>query len=490
MELFGQSETLDDMSVEDFRSAAHHLIEWISNYQEEIETFPVLPQVEPGDISSKCVNALTVEGESYQEIFQDFESIILPGITHWNHPGFFAYFADGGSAPGLLGEMLSAALNVNVMLWKTSPAGTELEEVTLDMLRSLVGLPTEFFGVINDSASSSSLYALAAARNKAFPEIGRFGMFGLPKGRIYTSEQSHSSIDKAGITLGFGTDGVCKVEVDSQYRMSQNALRRSIEEDLEAGVVPVAVVATIGTTSSSSIDPVNEIAQISREYDIWLHVDAAYGGPAAILNELRPYFTGWEKADSIVMNPHKWLFTPVDCSVLYCQNREEFSRAFSIIPEYLQGGSDQGTNLMDYGVSLGRRFRSLKLWFVLRYFGKQGLARGIRGHCKMASDFSSWVVAHPEWELVAPTPFSTVVFRYIGKDLSPEQQDSCNSQILERVNRTGEMFISDTRLDGKVVLRLCIGNIQSKERHIQNAWNLLQKSSMQITVRNGSLSKL
>ncbi|MEO2157983.1 MAG: pyridoxal-dependent decarboxylase [bacterium] len=315
-------------------------------------------------------------------------------------------------------------------------------------------------------------------------------MFGLPKGRIYTSEQSHSSIDKAGITLGFGTDGVCKVEVDSQYRMSQNALRRSIEEDLEAGVVPVAVVATIGTTSSSSIDPVNEIAQISREYDIWLHVDAAYGGPAAILNELRPYFTGWEKADSIVMNPHKWLFTPVDCSVLYCQNREEFSRAFSIIPEYLQGGSDQGTNLMDYGVSLGRRFRSLKLWFVLRYFGKQGLARGIRGHCKMASDFSSWVVAHPEWELVAPTPFSTVVFRYIGKDLSPEQQDSCNSQILERVNRTGEMFISDTRLDGKVVLRLCIGNIQSKERHIQNAWNLLQKSSMQITVRNGSLSKL
>ena len=208
------------------------------------------------------------------------------------------------------------------------------------------------------------------------------------------------------------------------------------------------------------------------------------------LNELRPYFTGWEKADSIVMNPHKWLFTPVDCSVLYCQNREELSSAFSIVPEYLQGGSDQGTNLMDYGVSLGRRFRSLKLWFVLRYFGKQGLARGIRGHCKMASDFSSWVVAHPEWELVAPTPFSTVVFRHIGKDLSPEQQDSCNSQILERVNRTGEMFISDTRLDGKVVLRLSIGNIQSKERHIQNAWNLLQKSSMQITVRNGSSSKL
>lgn len=486
MQPFGKSETLDDMSVEEFRSSAHHLIEWIAGYMEEIEDFSVLPQVEPGEIRSKCTNTLTTEGESYKKIFQDFESIILPGITHWNHPSFFAYFADGGSAPGLLGEMLSAALNVNVMLWKTSPAGTELEEATLEMLRSLVGLPTEFFGVINDTASSSSLYALAAARNKAFPEIGRCGMFGLSKGRIYTSEQSHSSIDKAGITLGFGTDGVCKVEVDSQYRMSQSALRESIEEDLKSGVVPVAVVATIGTTSSSSIDPVNEIAEIAREYDIWLHVDAAYGGPAAILSELRPYFAGWEKADSIVMNPHKWLFTPVDCSVLYCRNREELSRAFSIIPEYLQDGSDQGTNLMDYGVSLGRRFRSLKLWFVLRYFGEQGIARGIRGHCKMASKFSSWVAEHSDWELVAPTPFSTVVFRYVGKGLTPEQQDACNLQVLGEVNRTGEMFISDTRLDGKVVLRLSIGNIQSKDRHIKNAWDLLQKSSMHFTTASGS----
>lgn len=478
MELFEESVALDDMSIEDFRASGHDMIEWMSKYMEEIESFPVLPQVKPGDIRSKCASTLTLEGESYQAIFQDFESTILPGITHWNHPGFFAYFADGGSVPGLLGEMLSAALNVNVMLWKTSPAGTELEEVTLGMLRSLVGLPEEFFGVINDTASSSSLYALAAARNQAFPEIGRCGMFGLPKGRIYTSEQSHSSIDKAGITLGFGTDGVCKVGVDSQYRMSCNALRRSIEKDLEAGVVPVAIVATIGTTSSSSIDPIKDIVQIAKDYGIWLHVDAAYGGPAAILSELRPYFKGWEKADSIVMNPHKWLFTPVDCSILYCRNPDALREAFSIIPEYLQGGSDQGTNLMDYGVSLGRRFRSLKLWFVLRYFGEQGLARGIRGHCNMASEFASWVVEHSEWELVVPVPFSTVVFRYIGRHLSSKQQDACNLHILTSVNKTGEIFISDTRLDGKVVLRLSIGNIQSKEKHVQNAWEVLRRASV------------
>ncbi|MBE22226.1 MAG: amino acid decarboxylase [Gemmatimonadetes bacterium] len=481
MESFEQYSALDDMSSEDFRSAGHLLIEWMSTYMDEMESLPVLPRVKPGETSARCSNTLTAEGESYQDIFEDFESSILPGITHWNHPGFFAYFADGGSVPGLLGEMLSAALNVNAMLWKTSPAATELEESTLGILRSLVGLPDEFFGVINDTASSSSLYALAAARNQSFPDVGHSGMFGMPKGRIYTSEQSHSSIDKAGITLGFGTDGISKVKADSEYRMDPAELRRLIEEDLKSGVVPVAIVATIGTTSTSSIDPVDEISKIAKEYDIWLHVDAAYGGPAAILHELRPYFSGWELADSIVMNPHKWLFTPVDCSVLYCQNPGQLRRAFSIVPEYLQGGSDEVTNLMDYGVSLGRRFRSLKLWFVLRYFGEQGLAKGIRSHCKMASNFASWIEEHPEWELVAPAPFSTVVFRYAGISLTADQQDEANLSILEEVNEAGEIFISHTRLDGKFVLRLSIGNIQTKERHVQNAWKILQESSSEWT---------
>ena len=481
MESFEESVTLDDMSTDDFRSSAHQLIEWIANYSEQIETFPVLSKVEPGDIRSRCESRLKSEGESYQDIFQDFESIILPGLTHWNHPSFFAYFADGGSGPGLLGEMLAAALNINAMVWKTSPAGTELEEATLDILRLLVGLPDGFFGVINDTASSSSLYALAAARSKVFPDVGREGLFGLPKGRIYTSEQSHSSIDKAAMTLGFGIEGVCKIGVDEQYRMDPIRLRKAIESDLQNGVLPVAIVVTIGTTSSSSVDPVDEISKIATEHDIWLHVDAAYGGPAAILPELRSYFIGWERADSIVINPHKWLFTPVDCSVLYCQYPDQLRKAFSIIPEYLQGGADTGTNLMDYGVSLGRRFRSLKLWFVLRYFGEKGLRKGIRGHCEMARQFSQWIQEHLEWELVAPTPFSTVVFRYVGKGLTQEQEDVCNLGILEEVNSTGEMFISDTRLGGQVVLRLSIGNIQSKERHIENAWNLLRKASIKVT---------
>ena len=479
MKSLEQCPTLDDMSSESFRSSGHNLIEWISNYMEEIESFPVLPRVEPGETSSRCEKTITADGESYQDIFEDFESSILPGITHWNHPGFFAYFSDGGSVPGLLGEMLSATLNVNAMLWKTSPAATELEEITLGILRSLVGLPDEFFGVINDTASSSSLYALAAARDKAYKEVGQSGMFGMDQGRIYTSKETHSSIDKAGITLGFGTEGVCKVGVDSRFRMDPAELRRLIEQDLRDGVVPVAIVATIGTTSSSSIDPVKEISKIANEYDIWLHVDAAYGGPAAILEELRPYFSGWERANSIVMNPHKWLFTPVDCSVLYCRNPERLRRAFSIVPEYLQDGSDQGTNLMDYGVSLGRRFRSLKLWFVLRYFGENGLTKGIRSHCEMAGNFASRIQKHRQWELVVPAPFSTVVFRYVGTNLTAEQQDKANQHILKEVNKRGQIFISDTRLDGKVVLRLSIGNIQTKGRHVQNAWDLLQEASLQ-----------
>mgnify|MGYP001109087412 FL=1 len=469
---------LGDMPEEEFRRAAHSVADWIASYLQEVGEYPVLAQVEPGEILDQLPDSGPEQGEAMEDILRDFQDIVLPGVTHWNHPSFHAYFAITGSAPGILGEMLASALNVNAMVWRSSPAGTELEERTLAWLRELLGLPSHFDGTINDTASSSTLYALAAAREVKLPQVSDTGLSGAPPGRFYTSDQAHSSVDKAGMTLGFGRRGVTRVASDETFRLCPRALREAVLEDQEAGLVPLGVIATLGTTSTTSVDPLPEILEIVREFDLWLHVDAAYGGPAAALPEVRPMFKGWEEADSIVVNPHKWLFTPIDCSVLYMKDSDHLRRAFSLTPEYLRTAEEEvARNLMDYGVALGRRFRSLKLWFVLRYFGAEGIRERIRAHMGMARELAAWVDGEPDWERVAPVPFSTVVFRYCPEGTPGEEADRLNREIMDRVNTTGKLFISHTVLNGRFCLRMALGNLKTRREHLEGSWELLKEAA-------------
>lgn len=453
-------------------------MDWIARYLDEVEGYPVLSRVRPGEIRDELPARAPEEGEGFAEILEDFDDVILPGITHWNHPAFHGYFAVTGSGPGILGEMLAAALNVNAMVWRSSPAATELEELVLDWLRDLVGLPEGFVGVIQDTASVGTLGALCAARHRAYPEVRQEGLFGLSRGRVYASEEAHSSVEKAVIALGLGQAGLRRIETDAEFRMRPDALRSAMEEDRRAGVRPLAVVATVGTTSTSSADPVGRIAEVSREHGAWLHVDAAYAGAAAMVPELRELFLGWEDADSVVFNPHKWLFTPVDCSVLLTRSPEVLKGALSLTPEYLRTGEEGvATNLMDYGIALGRRFRALKLWFVLRYFGAEGVRDRIRHHVQIARTFAEWVDGEPGWERIAPVPFSTVVFRYAPSGWSDEERDAFNLAILDRVNASGEAFLSHTRLRGHICLRLSVGNLRTRTRHVARTWEILRHAA-------------
>ncbi len=476
-----------DISADEFRAAAHHLVDWMADYLGGgVEKYPVLSQVEPGALRAALPSAPPVEGEPLQRLLDDAEQLVMPGVTHWNHPGFMAYFGVTGSAPGILGEMLATTLNVNGMLWRTSPAATELEEHALDWLRQLIGLGDGWFGIINDTASISSLLAIAAAR-EARPELqvrerGLAGRADMPVMRVYTSVQSHSSIDKAAITLGLGHENVVHVPVDDAFRMRTDALESLIAEDRARGYLPLAAVATVGTTSTTSVDPVPEILRICRANDLWLHVDGAYGGVAGLVPELRHLMDGVDGADSLVVNPHKWLFTPVDCSAFYTRRPEVLKRAFSLVPEYLvTTASDSVTNFMDYGVQLGRRFRALKLWFVIRAFGSDGLAERIRYHCEMAKEFAGWVEAAPDWELMAPTPLSVICFRYAPEGTSEDERDALNAAILERVNASGRVYLSHTKLGGAYTLRVAIGNLRTERRHVAEAWELLRESARSTT---------
>jgi aromatic-L-amino-acid decarboxylase len=417
-----------------------------------------------------------------EAILADFEHVLLPGITHWNAPGFMAYFSITGSGPGILGEMLSATLNVNAMLWRTSPAATELEQVGLDWLRQMIGLPHPLFGVINDTASSGTLYALAAAR-EAIPGllIRQEGMGGrpeVPRLRYYASQEAHSSVEKAGIVLGVGQAGLRKIGVDSEFRMDVAELEQAIEEDIAAGWRPFAVVATVGTTSTTSIDPVPQIADVCERYGLWLHVDAAYGGSAAVDPEMHWVLAGCERADTIIVNPHKWLFTPIDCSVFYTRKPDVVKAAFSLIPEYLrnmESAGDEVPNLMDYGTSLGRRFRALKLWMIMRYFGQEGLAARIREHIRLGQLVAKWVDESPRFERMAPTPFSTVCLRAHPKGVDDEGQlDTLNERILERVNASGRFFLSHTKLNSKYTIRVAVGNLRTTEQVVRELWNEMQ----------------
>lgn len=451
--------------------------DWIADYLANVRSFPVFPSLEPGSIRAGLPDEAPEVGESMDDILSDFRSVVVPGLNHWNHPAFYGYFSVSASGPGILGEMLTAALNVNAMVWRSSPVATELEDVTTDWLRILLGLPEPFEGVINDTASSSTLYALAAAREVAYPEVHEDGLFGLSRGRVYASQQAHSSVEKAVMTLGFGRGGYCQVATNDRFEMDPAALARAIRRDVEAGMRPVAVVATLGTTSTASIDPVAEIASLARKHGAWLHVDAAYGGPAALVPELRPRFEGWELADSVVVNPHKWLFTPIDCSVLYCRRPDDLARAFTLVPEYLSS-SETGSarSLMDYGVSLGRRFRSLKLWFVLRYFGRLGLIARIRHHIDLARDFAGWVESEPGWSVLAPVELGAVAFRYDPPGADADT-DALNHAILNRVNASGEAFMTHTSLDGRIALRAAIGNIKTTRADVERLWTLLREAA-------------
>ena len=491
------------MPPEELRRRGREAADWIVDYLDDIRAMDVFPRVEPGEVRAALPERPPDEGEPMDAIFRDFREIVVPGLNHWNHPSFFGYFSITASGPGILGEILAAALNVNAMVWRSAPAATELEDLTTDWLRQLLGLPGSFEGVINDTASSSTLYALAAARRRAYPASHEHGLFGLPPGRVYASDQAHSSVEKAVLTLGLGRGGYRPVASDTDFRMDPDALRRAVAEDRAAGIRPVAVVATLGTTSSASIDPVAEIAEIARGEGLWLHVDAAYGGPAAILPEMRDAFAGWEEADSVVVNPHKWLFTPIDCSVLYCRQPEELARAFSIVPEYLSSReTESARSLMDYGVSLGRRFRSLKLWFVLRYFGRRGIEAALRRHLELARAFVGWVEEEPAWTVVAPVRLATVAFRFFpdresgghgsggGGDRGEDPgtaADAANRRILERVNESGEAFLTHTVLDGRFTLRLSIGNLKTTRDDVERVWALLQgAAAMEMDIQDGA----
>lgn len=473
-----------DMEPEAFRRHAHRAADWMADYAAQVRTYPVLARVEPGDLRRALPTSLSVGPASMEDILADVDRLLMPGITHWNSPGFMAYFGITGSGPGILGEMLAAALNVNAMLWRTSPAATELEQVTLDWLRQLLGLPAPLFGVINDTASSGVLYALAAAR-EAIPglHIRQHGLAGrpeLPRLRYYASQEAHSSVEKAGIVLGMGQDGLRKVPVDDAFRLDVAALERAIQEDLDTGWRPFAVVATAGTTSTTSVDPVPAIADVCARHGLWLHVDAAYGGAAAIDPALRWVLAGCERADSLIVNPHKWIFTPLDCSVFYTRKPDVVKAAFSLTPDYLANAESAGDvvpNLMDYGTALGRRFRALKLWMVLRYFGQEGLAARIREHCRLGQLLAEWVDASPDFERLAPAPLSTVCLRATGAGPgAPDTDDALNERIVERVNAGGRFFLSHTRLHGRYAIRVTIGNLRTTEQDVRDIWAELQEA--------------
>jgi aromatic-L-amino-acid/L-tryptophan decarboxylase len=462
----------------EFRRDAEKVIARMAAFLQEPERWRVFPSVTPGATRQALPKTAPEQPEDFEDILTDFDRLIMPATTQWNHPGFMAYFATSGSAPGILAEMLIATLNVNAMVWRTGPAATELEEVTMDWLRQMIGLPPGFDGVINDTASSSTLYALAAARelqaDLRLREDGLAGRPEVPRLRVYCSAEAHSSVDKAAITLGFGLSGIQRIPTDAAYRMDTRELRAAIARDRADGIRPLAVVATVGTTSTTSIDPVSEIAEICEHEKIWLHVDAAYGGSAAVLPEMRWIMEGAERAHSLVVNPHKWMFVPIDCSVLFTTRPDLLRGAFSLVPEYLNTSErDVARNLMDYGVSLGRRFRALKLWFVLRAFGTQGVADHIRRHIALAAELEQKITQTSHFELLAPRHFSVVVFRYRPPDLNEVELETLNAAILEAVNATGEIFISHTKVAGRYGIRVAIGNLMTSQKHVNRAWELV-----------------
>jgi aromatic-L-amino-acid decarboxylase len=473
----GKTRQFGDMPSEDFRKYGHEMIDWIADYFDRIESLPVLSQIQPDSLKNALPEDPPAVGEDFAEILKDVDRLILPAVTNWNHPNFHGLFSTSTSSVGIFGEMLAAAFDMKAMLWRTAPASTELEDVVLDWLRQMVGLPEYFEGIIYDTASVSTMHAIAAARERAGLNIREAGMSGrndLPLLRVYCSEHVHSSIDKAVITLGLGQNSICKIAVNERFEMRAEELAAAIEEDIDKGFVPICVIPTIGTTSTSSVDPVDAVADICEKFGVWMHVDAAYAGSAAVIPEFRTLFRGWERADSIVINPHKWLFTPFDLSVLYCRDLQMLKQAFSLVPEYLRTTEQADVkNGMDYGIQLGRRFRALKFWFVIRYFGRDGMIDRLREHCRLARLFASWVEASEDFELMAPVPFALVCFR--ACPLGVGDLDGFNENIINEINSSGEAYLSHTKLNGNFAIRLSVGSIRVEQLHLEKVWDILQR---------------
>jgi len=472
-----------DFPPEEIALHLHRAADWVRQYLETIEDQAVLPSLQPGEFTARLSASAPLEGEAMDHILDDFVRLVPPVITHWNHPSFHAWFSNTGSGPGIVAETLTAALNNNAMVWQSGPASTEMEAVVCDWLRQMMGLPPGLFGQIQDTASVATIAALAAARHRLTEgRVRTEGLRALPPLRMYTSEEAHSSVEKAAILLGVGQEGVVKIGVDEEFRMRPDLLREAIETDRRAGRLPFAVVATVGTTGTTSIDPVNAIAELCEEEGLWLHVDAAYGGAMAVVEEYRWVLDGCDRADSLVVNPHKWLFVPMECSVFYCRDPQTLRAAFALVPSYLMTPEDGRVhNLMDYGPALGRRFRSLKLWMVLRAYGSHGIARRIRRHVELAQNLQEWISMENNWEQMAPAPMSTVLFRHHPRELNDEEAlRGHNEAILRTVNATGKIFMSHTIVRDRYCLRLAIGNIRTERRHLEKAWRLLREASRSV----------
>ncbi len=459
------------MSPEEFRRYGHAVVDWIADYHSRIESFPVLSRVQPGEIRAKLPAHPPAKGETFDNILSDIERIILPGLTHWQSPNFFAYFPANASGPGILGDLLSSGLGVQGMLWSTSPACTELETHVLDWLVPMLGLPDKFLstsaggGVIQDTASSASLCALLAARERATQfTSNRKGCDGHLV--AYCSTQTHSSVEKAMKIAGMGSDNLRQIPVDSNFAMRPDALERQITADIQAGLLPCFICATVGTTSSNAIDPVREIARIAADHKLWLHVDAAMSGTAALCPEFRFIHDGIELADSYTFNPHKWMFTNFDCNCFYVADRKHLIQTLSILPEYLRNQATESGAVIDYRdwhIQLGRRFRSLKLWFVIRHYGVEGLQQLIREHVRLAQQFAGWVRSDSRFEVAAPAKLNLVCFRL-------RSGDRANQLLMDRLNTSGDLYLTHTKLDGKLTLRLCVGQTNTQARHVERAW--------------------
>ena len=468
------------MDNAEFREWAHKLADSMADYYQNIESYPVKSKVKPGEIMAQLPLSPPSESENMAQIMSDFESIIMPGITHWQSPNFFAYFPANGSYPSILAEMLTASLGAQCMVWDTSPAAAELEEMVMNWLKTMTGLPADWHGVIQDTASTSTLAAILCAREKFTAYgINESGFKGTEKLRVYCSSEAHSSVEKAVKIAGIGRKNLVKIATDNQFRMNPVILRQAITDDIAAGYFPLCVVAALGTTGCTAVDPLSEIAEVCEEFKTWLHVDAAYAGTALLLPEYRWMIEGIKKADSFVFNPHKWMFTNFDCSAYFVNDRDTLIRTFEILPEYLKTASRGLVNdYRDWGIPLGRRFRALKLWFVIRSFGVTQLQEMIREHIRIARWFEQQVTDHGAFEILAPVPLSLVCFRYHPSGIDDtENLNRINAELLDKLNATGSIFLTHTKLNGQYTLRMSIAGIQTTQHHVEKAWELIRETS-------------
>ena len=485
-----RQQDLGDTPPEEFRRQLHELADWIADFRENIESLRVAPNEKPGAVRAQLQTQPPEEGEAFEKILSDVDRLIVPGMVHWSHPMFLGYFGWTTTAPGILGEILSAPLNVNAMTWRTCPAATELETVVIDWLRQWLGLPNEFGGVVYDTASVGIMHALAVAREQAAPSTRKLGLThrGLPRFRIYTSDEAHSAAEKAAITLGIGEENVIRVSSDDEFRMNVALLGRAIAKDRQDGFQPLAVVATVGTTSTANVDPIPEIAKVCQEQKMWLHIDGAYGGAFAMLPDYEWVSKGWEMAHSIVINPHKTLFVPLDFSVLYMRDLERLRRVFTLVPEVLRGDTIEGEkNYMDYGIQLGRRFRALKAWVIWRSLGRQGIVVRLRDQIRLASLLADWIKSDNRFELSAPVSMGVVCFRFVagigdaGPESTPpatvERLDNLNSELVERINASGRAYLTQTKLRGRTVMRIGFGNVLTTQEHLRKAWELIRETA-------------